>query len=604
MTAFDPAPVLAQLPLLPGVYQMRGAAGEWLYIGKARQLQRRVSSYFRANHPSAKTRRLVQLVAHIDITVTHTEAEALLLESQLIKRHQPRFNVLLRDNKGYPYLQLTAGDYPRLRFYRGSRQAPGRYFGPYPSAAAVRDTLEQLQKAFRLRLCDDTVFRHRSRPCLQHQLQRCSAACTQEISAADYAADVAAVVAFLEGQSRQVIDDRVARMTAAAAALEFETAARLRDQIAQLRRIQERQYVSREGQGEVDAVALALAAGTACVQVFAFREGQLLGNQAFFPQFPPEAEADEVLMGFLGQYYGAHPPPAQILLDRPLAELDWLAAALSTRRGAPVKLIHRLRGEHRPWVAMAQRNADLALQAKLASKASLTQRFGALQKVLDLATVPQRLECVDVSHTLGEAAVAACVVLTADGPLKADYRRYHLRDVTPGDDYAAIHQMLTRRFTRALNEQTALPDVLFIDGGRGQLHQAITVLAALGLERLPVVGIAKGPERIVGQEVLHRPEPLPPLTLGADHPALHLIQQVRDEAHRFALTGHRQRRAKARSESPLQAIAGIGPKRRQQLLQQFGGLQGLKRAGVEDLATVNGISRALAQRIYDALQGE
>ncbi len=601
MASFDASAFVAQLTTLPGVYQMRDVHGELLYVGKARNLKNRVSSYFRGHHPSAKTRRLVQLIASIDVTITHTEGEALLLESTLIKRHQPRFNVLLRDNKGYPYIQLTSGNFPRLRFYRGAKRSAGRYFGPYPSTAAVRETLEHLQKAFKLRLCEDSVFRNRSRPCLQHQMKRCSAACTQLISTENYQQDVANAVAFLEGKSSIVINDLVARMEVASANLAFEEAARLRDQIAQLRRIQERQYVSREGQGEVDVVAAELTADTACVQVFYFRDGQLLGNKAFFPTIPEGADLDELLTAFLSQYYAQHPIPHQIIVDRPLSEAALLTAAFSDRRGRKIELLSQVRGERAKWQEMAARNASLALKTQLATRSGLRQRLSALQQVLDLPNIPQRIECFDISHTLGEATIAACVVFNQEGPQKSDYRRYNIQNIVPGDDYAAMHQALTRRFTRALNEQTSLPDLLLIDGGLGQLNQAVTVLNDLQISTIFVVGVAKGAERIVGRELLHLPHQAVPIELGSDHPALHLIQQVRDEAHRFAITGHRQRRAKTRNESPLEGIEGIGPKRRQQLLKQFGGLQGLKRAGIEDLASIRGINQALAQRIYDAL---
>ncbi len=601
--AFDPRAFLRTLTTLPGVYRMLDAAGQVLYVGKALNLRRRVANYFGARPDSAKVRALVAQIAAIEVTVTRTEAEALILESTLIKEFQPRYNVLLRDDKGYPYIHLSAGDYPRLAFHRGARGAPGRYFGPYPGVQAVRETLTLMQKVFRLRLCEDSFFANRSRPCLQYQIRRCSGPCTAMISSEAYAADVRDAVRFLEGRSSELIDALVARMEAAAERLRFEEAAECRDRIAQLRRIQERQYVSGE-RGDLDVVACAVEGGAACVQVFFFRDGRSLGNKAFFPRIPAQAEAAEVLGGFLAQFYAAHEPPAEVIVSHAPEEAELLAAALSGRAGRKVELSLRVRGERARWLEMARRNAAHALAAQLSSRAGIRRRFEALAEALALDAVPERLECFDISHTRGEATVAACVVFDGEGPRKSDYRRYNIEGITPGDDYAAMHQALSRRYTRLRDEDAPLPDIVLIDGGKGQLAEAEAVLEELQLAEVRLVGIAKGPDRKPGLEVLFLSGSDRPSILPADSAALHLVQQIRDEAHRFAITAHRQRRAKARRTSVLEGVAGIGAKRRQALLKQFGGLQQLARAGVEDIARVEGISKALAQRIYDALHAD
>jgi excinuclease ABC subunit C len=601
-TPFDADTFLKNLTTLPGVYRMLDAKGQVLYVGKARNLKRRVSSYFR-NQNSAKIHSLIQHTQAIEVTVTHTETEALLLESNLIKKLKPRYNVLLRDDKGYPYIYMSGGDFPRLTLHRGAKQNTGHYFGPYPSAGAVRETLSLLQKIFRLRQCDDSFFQNRSRPCLQYQIKRCTAPCTGLIDQSHYQQDVRHATLFLEGKSGEVIDELVQRMETASAELDFEAAASYRDQIVQLRKIQERQYVTGK-QGDLDVIACTVRENSACVQVFFFRDGRLLGNKHFFPTIPEDTSPPQVLSAFLTQYYLNRPIPNEILVNQALPETALLTAALGERAGRRVLLSAQVRGERTRWLAMAEHNAELALQAQLAGQVGMRRRFEALQDALGLDAEPTRLECFDVSHTQGEATVASCVVFNGEGPVKSDYRRYNITDVTPGDDYGAMRQALNRRYTRLRTEDGKVPDILFVDGGKGQVRQARQVLEELQLVDVTLVGVAKGTDRKVGLEVLYLSEDNRPIILSADSPALHLIQQIRDEAHRFAITGHRKRRAKARNTSVLEHIPGIGHKRRRSLLKQFGGLKQLARAGVEDIARIEGISQELAQRIYDRFHNE
>lgn len=600
---FDTRAFLKSLTALPGVYRMLDAQGQVLYIGKARNLKQRVSSYFRSNQTSAKVRSLVVQVRAIEVTVTHTEGEALILESNLIKQFKPRYNVLLRDDKGYPYIHLSAEDFPRLSLHRGAKSAPGRYFGPYPNVNAVYETLNLLQKVFRLRQCEDSFFRSRSRPCLQYQIKRCTAPCTGLIEREGYQRDVYHAVLFLEGKSSAVIDALVQRMEFASAQLKFEEAAVYRDQIVQLRQIQERQYVSGDS-GDLDVVACVVQEGAACVQVLFFRDGRLLGNKGFFPRIPEEEDSSQVLSAFLAQYYLDKTPPAEILINQELEDAGLLAQVLQEQAGRRVIIAARVRGERARWLELAQRNAEQALKSQLAGQVGMRRRLAALQDALRLDATPARLECMDVSHTQGEATVASCVVFTEGGPVKSDYRRYNIAGITPGDDYGALRQALSRRYTRLRAGEGKLPDILFIDGGKGQLTQACEVLAELRVEGVTLIGVAKGPDRKAGLEILYRAGANHPILLAADSAALHLVQQLRDEAHRFAITGHRQRRAKARTTSVLESIPGVGQKRRQALLKQFGGLRQLSRAGVEDITCVAGISKELAQRIYDSFHGE
>jgi excinuclease ABC subunit C len=600
-TAFDPRRAAAALPQRPGVYRMLDTGQQVLYVGKAKNLRRRVGSYFSGRAHNARIQSMVDQVGGIDVTVTATEAEALLLESTLIKQHRPRYNVLLRDDKSYPYVYVsTEHTFPRLAFHRGARDGAGRYFGPYPSAGAVRQTLSLLQKLFRIRPCEDAFFEHRSRPCLQHQIKRCTAPCVGKIDPEAYAADVAHAIAFLEGHTERVIEDLVGRMEAASARLEFEEAARVRDQIDRLRKVAVEQHVAGEN-GDVDLIACALEAATACVQVFFVRAGQNLGNKAFFLNLPDDLAPGAVLASFVAQYYGARELPPELLLNTAPEEAELLAEALSLQAGRRVRLSWNLRGPRARWMEMAQRNARLALGAQLATRSGLARRYEALQEALDLPETPTRMECFDISHTQGEATVAACVVFDAEGPAKADYRRYNIEGVRPGDDYAAMRQALERRYLRLRKGEGRLPDLLFIDGGKGQVTQAREVLQELQIDEVTIIGIAKGEERRPGLETLVPAEGGAPVQLASSSPALHLIQQIRDEAHRFAITGHRQRRARSRQRSSLEEISGLGPKRRQTLLKHFGGLRGVGAAGVEDLSKVPGISRQLAERIYARL---
>jgi len=601
MTPFDSAAFLKTLTHRPGVYRMLDEQGGVLYVGKARNLKRRVSSYFqRSNNLRIQT--MVSRIHHMEITVTHTEAEALLLENNLIKALKPRYNILLRDDKSYPYIYLSDDEYPRISFYRGARKGKGRYFGPYPSSGAVKETLYLLQKLFPVRQCENSFFNNRSRACLQYQIKRCTGPCVGLISHQDYQRDVQDIILFLQGKTHDVVNNLVTRMEAASAALEFELAAQYRDQIDAIRKVQERQYVSGE-KGDLDIVACATAEGQACVQVFFVRQGRNLGNKQFFPRGSRGREPGEVLSAFIAQYYLGKQVPAKILMSHSVEDQQLLQEALSVQTGRKVQLRKSPRGEAARWLKMAVHNAELALKSRLASSSNARMRLEALREALSLEELPQRMECFDISHTSGEKTVASCVVFNGEGPLKSDYRRFNIKGITPGDDYAAMAQALQRRYTRIMSGDGKLPDILFIDGGKGQLSTAADILADVGVYGVLLVGVAKGPERRAGMEQLFLLRRDQPLILDAHSPALHLIQHIRDEAHRFAITGHRQRRNKARTRSVLEDIPGIGQKRRQLLLKQFGGLQGLSRAGIEDIATVNGISKKLADKIYQAFHG-
>ena len=599
---FDHKAFLATLTHRPGVYRMIGAEGEVLYVGKARDLAKRVASYF-TRAANRRIEMMVSQIRDIQITVTHTEAEALILENHLIKEHRPRYNVLLRDDKSYPYIHLSDDEFPRLAFHRGARTGGGRYFGPYPSAGAVRETLKLLQKLFPVRQCENSQFANRSRPCLQYQIERCTAPCVGFVSPERYARDVQDTVLFLEGKASDVIDRWVARMEAAAETLEFEEAAKLRDQIAALRTVQERQYVAGE-RGDLDIVAAASRGGVACIQLFLVRQGRNLGNKTLYPRNSEGADEAELVSAFIAQYYLERAVPAEILVSSLPPDRELLEQALSEQAGRRVRIIARPRGERARWLQMARTNAEMAVQARLASRGAAEQRLEALQQALDLESPPRRMECFDISHTRGDQTVASCVVFQDGAPSSSDYRRFNIRGITPGDDYAALRQALQRRYARIQGGEGQMPDLLLIDGGKGQLAAVAEALSEMGINDLLILGVAKGPDRKPGMETLFLLGEQRPLILPANSPALHLVQQIRDEAHRFAITGHRQRRAKAKSRSPLEDIPGIGAKRRQRLLKHFGGLQGLARAGVEDIARVEGISKKLANAIYISFHGE
>ncbi len=600
---FDPAGTVRHLPERPGVYRMFDSEGAVIYVGKARNLRRRVGSYFTRGRKTAKTQRLVEQIHDIQVVVTHTEAEALILENTLIKEHRPRYNVLLRDDKSYPYIYLsTQQRFPRLTFHRGGRSAPGRYFGPFPSVPAVRETLNHLQKVIPVRQCRDAFFRNRSRPCLQYQIRRCTAPCVGYISEEAYAEDVRHVEMFLDGRSEEVIEELIQRMERASQALEYEKAARWRDRIAALRAVQERQHVAGE-RGDLDVVALAVEGDTACIQVFFIRRGQSLGNRAFHPRVPHGSRPAEILSAFLAGYYLEHPPPAEILVNQPVREAVLLGETLSGQAGRSVEIRHRVRGERRRWVEMAEENAHHSLAARTATHAALDRRFRELARVLDVDRPPERLECFDVSHTGGEATVASCVVFNREGPLKSDYRRFNIQGAKAGDDYAAIREAVSRRYRKVRSGGAVVPDLIIIDGGKGQLAEARAALDETGIGGAALLAISKGPARRPGEESLWLVDERQEMELPSDSPALHLLQHIRDEAHRFAITGHRQRRGKKHRESTLEAVPGLGPVRRKSLLQRFGGLQGIRRAGVEDLTRVPGISRSLAQRIYETFHG-
>ena len=597
----SPAEIAAGLPHLPGVYRMLNAAGEVIYVGKALDLRKRVSSYFqRSETLSPRIRLMVALVAGIETTVTRSESEALLLENNLIKALAPRYNILFRDDKSYPYLMLSGHRYPRLGFFRGNPDRRHRYFGPFPNAGAVRESMQLLQKVFRLRTCEDSVFAHRSRPCLLHQIHRCTAPCVGLIGEADYAEDVKSAELFLDGQEDAVFERLDARMNAAAAGLRYEEAAVYRDRIGALRKVRERQYVSDESGRDADVIACAVAAGICCVNLVMIRGGRHLGDKNFFPQNADDAVPAQVLEAFIAQHYLLQPVPPQLIVGEAIAT-GVLQESLSERAGRRVQISTNPIGDRRAWLEMAVKNAELGAGQRKLQHLGDAAKLAALQQALDLPETVRRIECFDISHTQGEATVASCVVYDRGTMQNGEYRHFNMRDVAPGDDYGAMREVLARRYRRVVAGEGKRPDLVMIDGGQGQLGVAIEVLTELGLNDVPLLGVAKGESRKPGMEQLLMPGRAGAFRLDADNPGLHLIQQIRDEAHRFAIEGHRARRARARNTSPLEGIPGIGARRRQRLLARFGGLRGLVAAGIEELAQVEGISRALAERIYDAL---
>ncbi len=598
---FDPAETIAGLSHLPGVYRMFNAAGDALYVGKALDLRKRVASYFqKTSGHSPRTTVMVSQIARIETTVTRSEGEALLLENNLIKSLNPRYNILFRDDKSYPFLVVTGHDYPRLGFHRGALDPRHRYFGPFPNAGAVRESIQLMQKVFRLRTCEDTVFSNRSRPCLLHQIRRCTAPCVQGVSVDAYAEDVRSAELFLSGKEDEVVERIAARMQTASEQLEFEQAATLRDQITALRRIREKQFVADESGRDADVIACARVSGVTCLNLVMIRGGHHLGDKNFFPKNAEDRSEDEVVEAFLAQHYTRHGIPRQIVVGARF-NVAPVEEGLQLQAGRKVHVNLNPTGARRSWLEMAATNARLGAQQAVSLQSTQETRLAALQQALELGESLQRIECFDVSHTMGEATVASCVVYDKSAMQKSEYRRYNMRSVEPGDDYGAMREVLSRRYGKIVASEGKLPDLVMIDGGKGQLGVAVEVFNELGVGAVPLVAVAKGEERKPGLEQLFFPQRPQPLVLGPEHPALHLVQQIRDEAHRFAITGHRARRAKARNTSPLEAISGIGAKRRQRLLARFGGMRGLLAASVDDLAQVDGISRLLAEKIYQEL---
>lgn len=601
-TPFEFKSFLRSLTHRPGVYRMLDAKHKVIYVGKARDLKKRVSSYFNRTHDAPKTAAMMEQVARVEVTVANTEAEALILEYSHIKQLKPRFNILLRDDKSYPYIYAsTEHDFPRLKFHRGPRRGKGRYFGPYPSTSAVRKTLNELEKLFLIRNCADSFFRNRTRPCLQYQIKRCTAPCVDLIAKEQYAKDIDAAILFLDGKNKSVVNSFVERMEQAAEKQDYEQAARLRDQISKLKKIEARQLVKRISNMDLDILGFASNSAIHCVTVMFIRNGAVIGSRDHFPRLHGETDKQKILNAFVAQYYLGRDAPAEIIIEAEIEDGELLQQELTERVGHKVRIRSRVRGDRVRWLQMARTNAEQGLNLKVASNATIRRQFLALGEALELDDTPQRLECFDVSHTSGEATVGSCVVFNTAGALKSDYRRFNLSPAAAGDDYGAMSEALQRRYARVKKGEVPMPDILFVDGGKGQLAEAMKVLGELELDWLTVVGVSKGRSRRPGAEQLFRPDKKLPMTLPPDSPALLLIQQIRDEAHRFAITGHRQRRAKARRTSRLEEIPGLGPKRRRELLRQFGGLQGVTGAGVDDLAEVHGISRKLAETIYNAL---
>lgn len=601
-TVFDGRAFVRNLTTSPGVYRMFDAGDALLYVGKARNLKKRVGNYFLKPNLEPRIASMVSQIARIEVTLTRTEGEALLLEAQLIKSLKPRYNIMLRDDKSYPYIFVSEDPFPRIVFHRGAKREKGRYFGPFPSAHAVRESLTLMQKLFKVRQCENSYFRNRSRPCLQYQIGRCTAPCVGFVDAAEYAEDVRHATMFLDGRSDAVVKELAASMDEASTRQDYERAARLRDQVATLRGLQAHHYVQ-GASADMDVFACHVEAGIACVSVLFFRNGISLGSRAHFPRLAFDSAPADVLGQFLAQYYLDQPAPAEVVCDREPSDAAALAEMLSAQRDREVTLKWRVRGERARFVELASRNAEAALLARLASRQTLHTRFEALRELLQLDETPQRLECFDISHTMGEETVASCVVFGPDGVQKQHYRRFNIRGITGGDDYAAMRQALERRFKPLARGEGEAPDVLLIDGGKGQVAQALDVLRELGVVGIEVVGVAKGPSRREGEETLVLGDSGRELEPGPDSPALHLIDAVRDEAHRFAITGHRKRREKARERGVLEDVPGIGAARRAALLKTFGGHAGVMAAGVEELCAVRGINRELAERIHAFLHG-
>jgi excinuclease ABC subunit C len=616
---FDGKSHAAKLPARPGVYLMKDDSGTSLYVGKARNLRKRVSSYFDARPKGERIMRMVARISSIEVSMTRTEGEALLLENEWIKSLNPRYNILLKDDKSYPWIAISKShEFPAIAFHRGAQNRKYRYFGPYPSAGSVRESINVIQKLFRIRNCNDSYYAHRNRPCLQYQIRRCTAPCVGLVSESEYRAQIEDTTLFLEGRNQIVMTRLIERMESAASRQDYELAATYRDQVNALKQMQARQII-RHGSGDIDFVALAKEQGLSCVQVVSIRGGRNLGQRSYFPTQTRGRDEAEIVDAFLGQFYRQRTPPPQLVISNEIENRELLASVFSESAGRKVTIQPHPRGDRRKILDSACRNAMQALQMKLASKTNLEMQFNSLLELLSLDEMPSNIDCVDISHTAGNQTVGACVVFDREGPVKSSYRRYNLRGITPGDDYAAIEQTLQRRYSKlkVAGESTSakvdsadgsgpdgpvLPELIIIDGGKGQLTAAMGVLSELGLDGIPVMGVAKGPGRKAGFEEWILPYPERSLLPGPESPASHLVQQIRDEAHRFAITGHRGRRQKAALRSSLEQIAGVGPKRRKALLSHFGGLQGVRKAGVEQLSSVPGINRVLAEEIFRSLR--
>jgi len=585
---------------LPGVYRMINASDEVIYVGKAKDLKKRVSSYFNKNLPSPRTRMMVSNIVRLETTVTRSEAEALLLENNLIKGLMPRYNVLFRDDKSYPYITLTGDEYSRLAFHRGSQRKGNQYFGPFPNSVAVRESIQLLQKVFKLRTCENTVFSNRSRPCLQHQIERCTAPCVGFITADDYRNDVHQAAMFLQGKTTEVMDTIAEQMNMAATNQDYELAAVFRDRIQALRQVQAKQFVSDFNVSDADVIACTELQGQHCINLVMIRGGRHLGDRSYMPKNSEGETLETSMEAFLTQHYVAQNTPPLIVIGIKI-ETDLIEEVLSEQAGRKVKINTNPIGDKRVWLKMAQTNAELALSQRAATSANQAAKLIALREALNLPDSTERMECFDISHTMGEATVASCVVFDRGDMQNSEYRRYNITGITPGDDYAAMRDVLTRRYKKVAAGEGKRPDLVFIDGGKGQLGVAIEVMAEVGLDDILLVGIAKGEDRKPGLETMIFSDTGEMINLEKDNKGLHLLQQIRDEAHRFAITGHRAKRAKARLHSSLEDIEGIGAKRRKALLTRFGGLDGVKNASIDELANVEGISQSLAEKIYGEL---
>ena len=597
---FDPKPILKNLPNLPGVYRMINGTEEVIYVGKAKDLKKRVSSYFNKNLASPRTRMMVSHIAKIETTVTHNEAEALLLENNLIKSIMPRYNVVFRDDKSYPYIVLTGDDYSRLAFHRGAQRKGNQYFGPFPNSIAVRESIQLLQKVFKLRTCENTVFANRSRPCLQHQIERCTAPCVGLITDSEYNNDVHQAAMFLQGKTNEVLDALGEQMNSAAANQEYELAVVYRNRMQALRQVQAKQFVSDFNVSDADVIACAELEGQHCINLVMVRGGRHLGDRSYMPKNTDGESLETSMAAFLAQHYVAQNTPPLIVLGIKI-ETDLIQEVLSEQTGRKIKINTNAIGDKRVWLKMAQTNAELALGQRAATSANQTAKLLALREALNLPESTERIECFDISHTMGEATVGSCVVFDKGDMQNSEYRRYNVTGITPGDDYAAMRDVLTRRYKKVAAGEGVRPDLIFIDGGKGQLGIAVEVMAEVGLADILLVGIAKGEERRPGLETMIFSDTGEMLNLEKDNKGLHLLQQIRDEAHRFAITGHRAKRAKARMHSSLEEIEGIGAKRRKALLTRFGGLDGVKSASIDEMAQVEGISQSLAEKIYGEL---